>query len=85
MRLSRNALHEFEEYVKLSKRLPPEIVLGMGDVDQPSLLADEIAAHLPIRVDEKQALLESLDARERLERLSVALRSELEIWNWSAR
>ena len=77
--LARNALHEFEEYVKLSKRLPPEIIVGMSDIDRPGDLADEIAAHLMLRVEEKQALLESLDARERLERLSVALRSELEI------
>ena len=77
--LARNALHEFEQYAKLSKRLPPEIIATLADLDEPGRLADEIAAHLPMRVEDKQALLEALDTRDRLERLSVVLRSELEI------
>lgn len=77
--LARNALHEFEQYVKLSKRLPPEIIVALADLNDPGRIADEIAAHLPMRVDDKQALLEAVDAQDRLERLSVVLRSELEI------
>jgi len=77
--LARNALREFEQYVKLSKKIPVEILLAVAGSNQPGKLADDIAAHMPLKIEDKQEILSCFDARTRLERLSVILRRELEI------
>ncbi len=77
--LARNALREFEQFVKLSKKMPVEIMLAIGGTDEPGRLADDIAAHMPLSVEDKQELLSCFSVRTRLERLAVILRRELEI------
>jgi ATP-dependent Lon protease len=69
----------FETYVKLNKKIPPEMVASVAAIDEPSRLADTIVAHLGIKLDDKQALLELLDAGERLEKVLGFMRSEIEI------
>ncbi|MDD2200965.1 MAG: endopeptidase La [Firmicutes bacterium] len=77
--LARNALREFEQFVKLSKKIPVEILLAIAGSNQPGKLADDIAANMPLKIEDKQEILSCFDARTRLERLSVILRRELEI------
>jgi len=69
----------FETYVKLNKKIPPEMVASVAAIDEPSRLADTIVAHLGVKLDDKQALLEMLDAGERLEKVLGFMRSEIEI------
>ena len=69
----------FEAYVKLNKKIPPEMVASVQAIEEPSRLADTIVAHLGIKLDEKQTLLEMLDAGERLEKVLGFMRSEIEI------
>lgn len=77
--LSRNVMRDFEQYVKISKRIPAEIVVSVAGTDDPGKLADDIAGHLPLRVEDKQSVLESLNVKSRLETLSVLLSREVEI------
>ncbi|MFH1897034.1 MAG: endopeptidase La [Candidatus Desantisbacteria bacterium] len=77
--LSRNVLDKFQEYVQFSDYLPPEIISIAENIDDPCTLADTIAAHLNIKVNNKQELLSIIDVADRLEKLSVFLNSELEI------
>jgi len=77
--LSRNGLDKFQEYVQFSDYLPPEIISITENIDDPCILADTIAAHLNIKVNNKQELLSIMDVADRLEKLSVFLNSELEI------
>jgi ATP-dependent Lon protease len=77
--LMRSVLHEFEQYVKLSKRIPPEILVSVASIDDPGQLADDVASHLPLKIEDKQSILECLDVHERLERLCGLLSKEMEI------
>ena len=78
--LMRSAVTQFEQVVNTAKNIPPEALVSILNIDDPGRLADHIAWHLPnVRVEAKQELLETLSARERLERLSVLLKKELEI------
>ena len=77
--LMRSATALFEKYVKLSKKLPLEVVAALEDIEEPGKLADNIAAQLSIRIEDKQQLLEIYDSKERLEFLSVILSREMEI------
>ena len=76
---ARAVLAEFENYVKQSKRLPAEILVSIADVDRPDRMADDIAANMPLRVGQKQELLETVSAMERLEKLAAMLRAEMDI------
>lgn len=76
---ARAVLAEFENYVKQSKRLPAEILVSIADVDEPDRMADDIAANMPLRVGQKQELLETVSAMERLEKLAAMLRAEMDI------
>jgi len=69
----------FESYVKLNKRIPPELLMSVLAIDEPGKLADTIIPHLNIKVDEKQKLLELADSCRRLERLYGLLEGEIEI------
>lgn len=70
---------QFEQYVKLSKRIPPETVVTVVNLDEPGRLADTIASHLSLRIEDKQDLLEAVDIVQRLEKLCTIVVKELEI------
>ncbi|MSP37506.1 MAG: endopeptidase La [Deltaproteobacteria bacterium] len=69
----------FENYVKLKKRIPPEMVMSVSSIDDPARLADTIVAHLGIKLDDRQNLLETFNAAERLEKVLGHMRAEIEI------
>lgn len=69
----------FENYVKLKKKIPPEMVMSVSAIDEPSRLADTIVGHLGIKLEERQQLLETLNATERLEKVLGHMRAEIEI------
>ena len=69
----------FEEYVKFNKRIPPEVAISISSITDPARLADTIASHIPLKVSDKQSLLEQVHPRKRLERLYQFIRSETEI------
>ena len=77
--LSRSAMHQFEQYIKLNKKVPPEILSSVAGIDEPSRLADTIAAHMAIRLDEKQKVLEFIDVAKRLEHLAHLMESEIDL------
>ncbi len=69
----------FESYVKLNKRIPPELLMSVLSIEEPGKLADSIIPHLNIKVEEKQKLLEIVDSCKRLERLFGLIEGEIEI------
>lgn len=77
--LMRNLVYQFEQYVKLSKRIPPETVVSVVNLEEPGRLADIVASHLSLRIDEKQKILEAVEIVPRLEKLCAILAKELEI------
>jgi ATP-dependent Lon protease len=77
--LLRSVSSTFENYVKLNKKIPPEMVMSVASIDDPSRLSDTIVAHLGIKIEDKQGLLETLDPAERLEKVLGYMRSEIEI------
>ncbi|MDZ4860323.1 MAG: endopeptidase La [Candidatus Hydrogenedentes bacterium] len=77
--LMRASLGQFEQYVKQSGRVAPEVVASMRTVHEANALADLLCAYLPLRVEERQELLEIIPVRERLERLSVLLIRETDM------
>ena len=77
--LTRSINSTFEHYVKLNKKIPPEMIMSVASIDDPARLADTIVAHLGIKLEEKQALLEIENPAERLERVLGNMRSEIEI------
>ncbi|MDF1580697.1 MAG: endopeptidase La [Desulfuromonadales bacterium] len=77
--LKRSVLDAFELYINLSKKAPPEILASVNGIDEPGRLADSVAAHLNIRIADKQELLETFDAHHRLEALLAVMEREIEI------
>ncbi|MEW6274927.1 MAG: endopeptidase La [Bacillota bacterium] len=77
--LMRNLIFQFEQYIKLSKRVPPDMMSSVVNLEEPGRLCDTIASHLALRIEEKQELLEAVDILERMEKLSGFLAKELEI------
>ncbi|WP_333870146.1 endopeptidase La [Desulforamulus putei] len=77
--LMRSLVYQFEQYVKLSKRIPPETVVSVVNLEEPGRLADIIASHLALRIEDKQKVLEAVDIVERLEKLCAIVARELEI------
>jgi ATP-dependent Lon protease len=69
----------FENYVKLKKKIPPEMVMSVSSIDDPARLADTIVTHLGIKIEDRQNLLETLNATERLEKVLGHMRAEIEI------
>ncbi|MBI4490081.1 MAG: endopeptidase La [Deltaproteobacteria bacterium] len=69
----------FENYVKLKKKIPPEMVMSVSSIDDPARLADTIVAHLGIKLEDRQNLLETFNASERLEKVLGHMRAEIEI------
>ncbi len=79
--LRRAVMQQFDQYVKLNKKIPPEILTSIASIDDPGRLADTIAAHLPLKLDNKQVVLELADVKERLENLFEQLEREVDILN----
>ncbi|HHO69928.1 MAG TPA: endopeptidase La [Halothiobacillus sp.] len=77
--LARTLLNQFENYVKLNKKIPPEVLTSLAGIDDVSRLADTIAAHMSLKLEEKQRILEMSDVRERVEHLMVLIESEVDI------
>ena len=77
--LRRAILAQFDQYVKLNKKVPPEILTSLNGIDEAGRLADTIAAHLPIKIEQKQGVLETLVVAERLEKLLAQIENELDI------
>jgi ATP-dependent Lon protease len=77
--MRRTVLSQFDQYVKLNKKIPPEILTSLGGIEEAGRLADTIAAHLPLKLEQKQEVLEVFGVTERLEKLLGQLESELDI------
>jgi ATP-dependent Lon protease len=77
--LARSVMHLFDQYVKLNKKVPPEILTSLAGIDEPARLADTIAAHMSLKLEEKQKILEIDDVRRRLEHLMSLIESELDV------
>ena len=77
--LRRAVTQQFDQYVKLNKKIPPEILTSIGGIDDPGRLADTIAAHLPLKLDAKQAVLDLSEVAKRLEKLLDLLEHEVDI------
>jgi ATP-dependent Lon protease len=77
--LVRTVISTFDQYVKLNKRIPPEVLNSLAGIDDPSRLADTIAAHMTIKIDDKQTVLEAPQISTRLERLMTLMEGEVDM------
>lgn len=75
----RSAIDQFEGFIKLNKKIPPEVLTSLGGIDEAARLADTIAAHMPLKLVDKQQVLELLDVTERLEFLMGQMESEIDL------
>ncbi|MBQ0931996.1 endopeptidase La [Ideonella sp. 4Y16] len=77
--LRRAVTQQFDQFVKLNKKIPPEILTSIAGIDEPGRLADTIAAHLPLKLESKQSVLDLFEVAERLEKLLELLEHEVDI------
>ncbi len=77
--LMRSLMSQFEQYVKLNTKIPPEVINALAAIEEPGRLADTVSAHLSLKVEDKQELLQILDVGTRLERLMAALEGEIDL------
>ncbi len=77
--LRRGLFAQFDQYVKLNKKIPPEILTSLASIDEAGRLADTIAAHLPLKIEQKQEILEMVSVQKRLEHMLGILDSEIDI------
>jgi ATP-dependent Lon protease len=77
--MRRALLSAFDQYVKLNKKIPPEILTSLSGIDEAGRLADTVAAHLPLKLEQKQQVLEMVDVKARLEHLLSQLETEIDI------
>jgi len=77
--MSRSVISVFDQYVKLNKKVPPEILTSLSGIDEPARLADTIAAHMSLKLDEKQQVLEIDSVRDRLEHIMSLIEGEIDI------
>src|ERR1700716_3286277 len=77
--MRRALLSAFDQYVKLNKKIPPEILTSLSGIDEAGRLADTVAAHLPLKLEQKQQVLEMFEVRQRLEHLLSQLETEIDI------
>ncbi|MDP6344287.1 MAG: endopeptidase La [Alphaproteobacteria bacterium] len=75
--LCRSVASQFEQYVKLNRKIPPEVLVSVNQIDEASKLADTVASHLALKIAEKQELLEIASAQERLERVYSLMEAEI--------
>jgi ATP-dependent Lon protease len=77
--MRRTMIQQFDQYVKLNKKIPPEILTSLAGIDEAGRLGDTIAAHLPLKLEQKQEVLEMFDVKQRLEHLLKLVEGELDI------
>jgi ATP-dependent Lon protease len=77
--MRRALLSAFDQYVKLNKKIPPEILTSLAGIDEAGRLADTVAAHLPLKLEQKQQVLEMFEVKKRLEHLLSQLETEIDI------
>jgi len=77
--MRRALLSAFDQYVKLNKKIPPEILTSLSGIDEAGRLADTVAAHLPLKLEQKQQVLEMFEVKARLEHLLSQLETEIDI------
>jgi len=77
--LARAAVSQFEQYVKLNKKVPPEVLVSISQIEDPGKLADNVAAHLSLKIADKQELLETNSLAERLEKLYGFMEAEISV------
>ena len=77
--LARSVISQFEQYVKLNKKVPTEVLTALAGIEQPGRLADTVAAHMALKLAEKQKVLEILEVRKRLEHILVAIEGEMDV------
>ena len=75
--LSRAVVSQFEQYIKLNKKIPPEVLVSINQIEEPGKLADTVASHLALKIPEKQQLLEMAVVSERLERVYAFMEGEI--------
>ena len=75
--LGRTVIGQFEQYIKLNKKIAPEVLVSLNQIDEPGKLADTVASHLNLKIAEKQELLETIKVSERLERSFAHMESEI--------
>ncbi len=76
--MSRAVMGQFEQYVKLNKKIPPEVIVSVSQIEEASKLADTVASHLAIKLNEKQELLEIRNVMERLEKIFTFMEGEID-------
>ena len=77
--LTRSVVSQFEQYVKLNKKVPPEILTSLAGIEQPGRLADTVAMHMALKLAEKQKVLEIQDVRKRLEHMLAQIEGEMDV------
>jgi len=77
--LARSVVGEFEQYIKLNKKIPPEVLVSLNQIVDASKLADTVASHLQLKIADKQALLETASVAERLEKVYAHMESEIDV------
>jgi ATP-dependent Lon protease len=77
--LVRSIIAQFEQYVKLNKKVPPEILTSLSGIDEPGRLADTVAAHMALKLSEKQRILEIQDVKSRLEQVLGIIEGEIDV------
>jgi ATP-dependent Lon protease len=77
--MRRSLFAQFDQYVKLNKKIPPEVLTSLSGIESASRLSDTIAAHLPLKLEQKQQILENFDVPSRLEQLLGLLETEIDI------
>ena len=77
--LVRSAINQFEGFIKLNKKIPPEVLTSLNGIEEAARLADTIAAHMPLKLVDKQKVLELIDVMERLEFLMAMMESEIDL------
>ena len=75
--LSRSVVTQFEQYIKLNRKVPPEVLVSVNQIDEPGKLADTVASHLSLKIAEKQELLEASVVTERLEKIYALMEGEI--------
>lgn len=77
--LVRSAITQFEGYIKLNKKIPPEVLTSLSAIEDAARLADTMAAHMPLKLEDKQKVLEIVEVSERLEYLMAMMESEMDL------
>lgn len=77
--MMRSLMSQFEQYIKLNRKIPPEVLGSLASIEEPGRLADTVAAHLILKLEDKQRLLETLDVGTRLDRLMALIETEIDL------